>query len=63
LPLYFYYSLPLAYIIAPLRPVVKSFFEKSQNKKQGKSPAFLLFCFFGYKLGKINSKTERLLAW
>jgi nitrate reductase beta subunit len=32
-PLFFYFSLPLVYIIAPLRPVVKSFFEKSQNKK------------------------------
>jgi len=39
--LYFYYSLPLAYIIAPLHSVVKSFFEKSQNKKAG-----LLPCFF-----------------
>ena len=33
LPLYFCFSLPLAYIVAPLYPVVKSFFEKSQNKK------------------------------
>jgi hypothetical protein len=63
-PLYFFYFfLPLVYIIAPLRPVVKYFFEKLQNKKTGQKPCFFAFLLFGYKLGKINSKTERLSAW
>jgi len=38
--LYFDFSLPLVYIIAPLRSVVKHFFEKSQNKKAGQKPCF-----------------------
>jgi hypothetical protein len=39
------------------------FFEKLQNKKAGQKPCFFAFLLFGYKLGKINSKTERLSAW
>jgi hypothetical protein len=47
-PLFFYFSLPLVYIIAPLRPVVKYFFEKLQNKKTGQKPCF--FCFSAFWL-------------
>jgi hypothetical protein len=63
-PLYFFiFSLPLAYIIAPLCPVVKFFLKNCKIKKTGQKPCFFAFLLFGYKLGKINSKTERLSAW
>lgn len=38
----FMQSLPLVYIIAPLCPVVKYFFEKLQNKKAGHLPCLLV---------------------
>ena len=63
-PLYFFiFPYLLSILQPPLRPVVKYFFEKLQNKKTGQKPCFFAFLLFGYKLGKINSKTERLSAW
>jgi hypothetical protein len=40
-PLFFIFSLPLVYIIAPLCSVCQVFFEKLQNKKAGQIPCFL----------------------
>jgi hypothetical protein len=58
-PLFFDFSLPLVYIIAPLCPVVKYFFEKLQNKKTGQKPCFFAFLLFGYKLGKLTLPTAK----